>query len=152
MEALHAAAGLVADACDAGPVAGAMHVVDLLYDRFAHRLLCLADTAGRFDARDGGDEAWAGNPEARRHLARPLVLDNARQAERTTGSDAERAWPASELSCNSVVVSRAVSHQLSAVSLFLFVASGAPYHGVLPLAAGYHRAAGLMVLLLIADC
>src|SRR5215203_5268397 len=120
MEALHAAAGLVADACDAGPVAGAVHVVDLLYDRFAHRLLCLADTAGRFDARDGGDEAWAGNPEARRHLARPLVLDNARQAERTTGCDAERTRPAPELSCDGVVVFVAFSHQQSAISFSLF--------------------------------
>src|SRR5215210_5040006 len=126
MEALDAAAGLVADACDTHPVARAMCAVDLLHGCLADHLLRLADAAGRLDARDGGDEARAGHPEARRHLARPLVLDNARQAERAAGRDAERPRPAPELPRNGVEVFVAVSHQSSAS--LLFVAGGAPWH------------------------
>src|SRR5215213_5955550 len=124
MQALDAADRLIPYACDAGPVSGAVHVVDLLHGRFAYRLLRRVDAAGRLDARDGGHETGAGNPEARRHLARVLVLDNARQAERATGRDAERARLAPELSGHSVEVFGAVSHRLSAVSFV--VASNAP--------------------------
>src|SRR5215210_459446 len=125
MEALDASCGLVADSCDAHPVAGMMRAVDLLHGRFADRLLRLADAASRLDTRDGGDEARAGDPEARRHLARPFVLYYARQAEWTTGRDTERTRPAPELPRNGVMVFGAVNHQLSAVSFFLFVAGGA---------------------------
>src|SRR5829696_5467965 len=127
METLNAAMGLITDARDAGTVTGAMRGVDLLHGRVADRLLRRADATGRLEARDGGDEAWAGDPEARRHLARPLVLDNARQAERATGCDAERTRPAPELSCDGVVVFVAFSHQQSAISFSLFVAGGAPH-------------------------
>src|SRR5215211_8612990 len=112
MEALDAAAGLIAYACDACSVAGAVRPVDLLDYRFAHRSSCLSDAAGRLHARDGDNQARTGNPEARRHLARPLVLDNTRQAERATGRDVERARPTPELPCDGVVVFEAVSHQL----------------------------------------
>src|SRR5215210_2056969 len=112
METLNVAVGLITDACDAGTVARAMRAVDLRHGRVADRLLRRADAAGRLDARDGGDEAWAGDPEARRHLARPLVLDNARQAERATGRDAERTRPAPELPRDGVVVYEVVRHQL----------------------------------------
>src|SRR5215204_6756459 len=112
MKALDAAAGRVADTCDAGPVDGTVRGVDSLDYRSAHRFSCLPDAAGRLHARDGGDQARAGNPEARRHLAHTLVLDNARQAERTTGCDSERAWPTSELPCDGGVVSRCFRHQV----------------------------------------
>src|ERR671915_1557413 len=112
MEALDAAAGLIAYACDACSVAGAVRPVDLLDYRFAHRSSCLSDAAGRLHARDGDNQARAGNPEARRHLARPLVLDDARQAERAAGRDTERARPTPELPCHSLVVFEAVGHQL----------------------------------------
>src|SRR5215203_7457336 len=122
MEALDAATGPIADSCDARPVAGEVLAVDLLDDCVADRFSCLPDAAGRFHARDGGDQARAGNPEARRHLARSLVLDNTRQAERATGRDAERARPTPELPCHSVIVFGAFSHQLSAFSFFRSVA------------------------------
>jgi len=35
--------------------------VDLLDYRLADRISCLADAAGRLDARDGGDQARAGD-------------------------------------------------------------------------------------------
>src|SRR5215218_9933397 len=111
METLNAAMGLITDARDAGTVTGAMRGVDLLHGRVADRLLRRADATGRLEARDGGDEARTGDPEARRHLARPLVLDNARQAERTAGRDTERSWLASELSGNSGVVFIRIRHQ-----------------------------------------
>src|ERR671911_3065283 len=130
MEALDAATGPIADSCDARPVAGEVLAVDLLDDCFVDRFSCLPDAAGRFHARDGGDQARAGNPEARRHLARPLVLDNTRQAERATGRDAERARPTPELPRDGVVVFEAVSHQLSAFSFSLVIAGGAPQHAV----------------------
>src|SRR5688500_690480 len=104
MKALDAAWGLIADSCDARAVEGTVLAMDLLDYCFAHGFSCLPDAAGRLHARDGGDQARTGDPEARRHLARLLVLDNARKAERTAGRDTERARPASELSCNSVVV------------------------------------------------
>src|SRR5215208_383296 len=112
MKALDAAAGRVADTCDAGPVDGTVRGVDSLDYQRAHRFSCLHDAAGRLHARDGGDQARASNPEARRHLAHTLVLDNARQAKRTTGCDSERAWPTSELPCDGVVVSRGFGHQV----------------------------------------
>src|SRR5215213_5220191 len=112
METLDTAAGCGADSCDAWPVAGAVLAVDLLDDCVADRFSCLPDSAGRLHARDGDDQARAGNPEARRHLARPLVLDNTRQAERATGRDAERARPTPELPRDGVEVFEAVSHQL----------------------------------------
>src|SRR5215212_5884902 len=115
MEALDAAAGLVAHARDAGTVARAMRAVDLLHGRFSERLLRLADAAGRLDTRDGGDEARAGDPEARRHLARPLVLDNTRQAERATGRDAERTRFVPKLPCDGVVISRGFRHQATGI-------------------------------------
>src|SRR5215212_8349508 len=115
METLNAAMGLITDACDAYTVAGAMRAVDLLHGRVADRLLRRADAAGRLDARDGGDEAWAGDPKARRHLARPLVLDNARQAERATGRDAERTRFVPKLPCDGVVISRGFRHQATGI-------------------------------------
>jgi hypothetical protein len=115
VEALDTAAGCVADSCDARSIAGAVLVVDLLDYRRAHRFSCLPDAAGRLHARDGGDQARAGNPEARRHLAPPLVLDNARQAERATGGDAERARSTPELPCDGVVVSRGFGHQATGI-------------------------------------
>src|SRR5215212_4580700 len=130
MEALDAAAGLIADSCDAGPIEGVVRAVNLLDDCFSDRFSCLPDTAGRLHARDGGDQARAGDPETRRHLARPFVLDNTRQAERAAGSDAERARPTPELPGDDVVVFEAVSHQL---------------------ARGHHRALGLTVPMLSAD-
>src|SRR5687768_12597293 len=104
MEALDAARGLIADSCDACPVEGAVLAVDLLDACFADRFSCLPNAACRLHARDGGDKARAGGPEACRHLARPLVLDNARHAERATGSDTERTRPTSELPCDGSVV------------------------------------------------
>src|SRR5829696_8355406 len=80
VEALDAAAGRVAYACDAGTVAGAVRVVDILDYRLAHRFSCQTDAAGRFDARDGCDEARAGDPEARRHLSRTLGRPNGQRA------------------------------------------------------------------------
>src|SRR5688572_20875816 len=77
VQALDAPRGLIADARDAGSVAGEVLVVDPLDRRLPDRLLRLAYTARRFDARDRGDEGRAGDPEARRHLTRPLVLYNA---------------------------------------------------------------------------
>src|SRR5215210_3225106 len=131
MEAFDAAASYVADTCDARPVARAMLAVDLLDDCFADRFSCLPDSAGRLHVRDGGDQARAGNPEARRHLARPLVLDNTRQAERATARDAERVRPTPELQRYGAVVFEAVSHQRSAISFSYLVASGAPQHEIL---------------------
>src|SRR5215210_1910273 len=116
MEALDAAAGLIADSCGAGPIEGAVRAVDLLDDCFSDRFSCLPDTAGRLHARDGGDQARAGDPETRRHLARPFVLDYARQAERASGRNTERPRPAPELPCDSVVVSRGFRHQATEVS------------------------------------
>jgi hypothetical protein len=100
----------LADSRDAGPVAGAVSVMDLLYHRPADRFLRLADAAGRFDARDGCDEARAGDPEGRRHVSGPLVLYDARQAEGTAGCDAERTRLASELPGNGGVVFRGIRH------------------------------------------
>ena len=94
----------LADACDAGPEAGAVLGVDLINHRPADRFLCLADAAGRFYARDRGDESRTRDPEARRHVSRPLVLYDARQAEWTAGRDAERTRLASELPGDSGIV------------------------------------------------
>src|SRR5918997_4623016 len=105
METLDATASRVADTRDARSVEGGVLVVDLLDGRFADYISCPPDSAGRLHARDGGDQARAGDPEARRHLALPLVLDNARRSERAAGSDAERTRLAAELPCNSIVVS-----------------------------------------------
>src|SRR5215204_1445783 len=68
-----------------------MLTVGLLDGCFADCFSCLPDSAGRLHARDGGDQARAGNPEARRHLARPLVLDNTREAGGGRGGEAGRA-------------------------------------------------------------
>src|SRR5215213_7614485 len=106
MEAFDAAAGCGADSCDARSVAGAVLAVDLLDDRFADCFSGLPDSAGRLHARDAGDQARARDPEARRHLAPPLVLDNARQAERATGRDAERVRSSPEASVIRLQVSR----------------------------------------------
>jgi hypothetical protein len=115
MEAFDTAAGCGADSCDARSVAGAVLAVDLLDDRFADCFSGFPDSAGRLHARDGGNQARARDPEARRHLAPPLVLDNARQAERATGRDAERARSTPELPCDGVVVSRGFRHQATAI-------------------------------------
>jgi hypothetical protein len=50
MEAFDAAAGYVADTCDARPVPRAMLAVDLLDGCFADRFSCLPDATGRLHA------------------------------------------------------------------------------------------------------
>src|SRR4051812_41602435 len=69
VQALHAARGPLANAADARPVAGAVLVVDPLYDGLAGRFAGFPDAAGGLYSGDGGDEAGTGDPEGRRHLA-----------------------------------------------------------------------------------
>src|SRR5215218_10592354 len=96
VEALHVAAWS-SDAGDAGAIAGEVLGVDLLYRLFSHIFLRGPYSACGLQARDGPVEAGAGDPEARRHVARPLVLYDARRTERATGGDAERSRRTAEL-------------------------------------------------------
>jgi hypothetical protein len=96
VETLHVAAWFP-DAGYAATVAGEMFGMDLLYSIFSHVFPGGPHAACGLQARDSPVEAGAGNPEARRHVAGPLVLDDARRAERATGGDAERSWLAPQL-------------------------------------------------------
>jgi hypothetical protein len=103
VEALDVAAGSP-DAGDPGAIAGEVVVVDLLDRLLAHLLTRGPDTAGRLEARDGPVEAGAGDPEARRHVAGPLVLYDARCPERAAGCDAEGPGGAAQLAVYGFVV------------------------------------------------
>jgi hypothetical protein len=123
VEAFDAAAGSIADAGDAGTVERAVLGVDLLYRFLADRFPGFADAAGRLDAGDRGYEARAGDPEARRHLAAPLVLYDAWEPERAAGDHAEGFRGTAELARDSVVVLGGFTHQ---VSVFRFLADNTP--------------------------
>jgi hypothetical protein len=103
VEALDVAA--LADAGDPGPVAGEVVRVDLFDRLFANLFLRGAYTPGGLDARDRPIEARAGDPEARRHVPGPLVLYDARKAERAPGGDPEGSGGAAELPRDGVEVS-----------------------------------------------
>ena len=104
VEAFDVAAGFVADAGDAGSVAGEVLAMDLFDRLLADRLLGGPHPAGGFDAGDSPVEARAGDPEARRHLSGPFVLYDARHPERATGGDAEGLGGAAELAGDCLAV------------------------------------------------
>ena len=123
VEAFDAAACFITDAGDAGTVERAVLGVSLLYRCLANRFPGLADAAGRLDAGDGGDEAGAGDPEARRHLAASLVLNDAREVEGAAGGHAEGFRGAAELASDGGVVSGGLGHYATGMR---FLAGGAP--------------------------
>ena len=96
VEALHVATWSPY-ASDAGAIADEMFGMDLFDRLFSHIFLGCSYAACGLQARDGPVEAGAGDPEARRHVARPLVLYDARRTERATGGDAERSRRTAEL-------------------------------------------------------
>jgi hypothetical protein len=80
----------VSDAGNPGAVAPRVLGMGLVYRLRADLFLSLPNTAGGFDAGDGGLERWAGDPERSRHLAATLVLYNAGMAGGTPGCHTER--------------------------------------------------------------
>ena len=108
VETLHVAARSP-DAGHAGAGAGEVPGVDLFDRLYSHGFPGGAHAACGLQARDSPGETGAGDPEARRHVAGPLVLYDARRTERATGRDAEGSRRTAELAGYGLV---AISHEL----------------------------------------
>lgn len=84
--------------CYARAVEDAVLLVDFLNRFIAQVFLGSTYATNGLDLRDSFVQVRAGDPEPGRHVSGRLVLYNARQPERTPGSNPERSRVASQLS------------------------------------------------------